>query len=247
MKVTIYVLLFALAVRSCPDEPLCRECETTEPVPYPCRLCDHGLQDPKTKKCIQASLTIDDCEVYALSPVNHKDHVCHKCKLGFFLIENACTKCQVDNCAECTKVDACSACFGGKKVAADGKSCTAEPATIEHCAVVRYWADKEEPECLECNKGFARVNHLHKCIATKKDNCLEVTDETKDECSLCAQGFFLAGKGECKANPNNGGKKSNIGTVLLILLLVGLIAAGGYYFVYHRKQSFRRPNEPLIN
>jgi hypothetical protein len=246
MKAFFCVLLLASAIRSCPDEQYCRQCDTNSPAPFPCSLCDHGLQDPITKKCIIAKLSIENCEAYAPSPADGKNHICNKCKLGFFLKDNACGKCPIGNCAECSKEDVCDACFGGKKVAADGKSCTEEAGSIVECAVIRYWTDKEVPECIECNKGFAVVDIPNKCVATKKTNCLKVKDDTKDECATCASGYFLNAKWECAANPSPSGG-SRLWVIFLLLIAVGLIAGGAYYFVAQRKTIYRRPNEPLIN
>ena len=248
MKVFLSALMLACLVSACPDEPLCRSCGNTEETKLKCRLCDNAFRDPFTSKCTAAKKAIAGCQEYGVIPEDEQNQPCTKCNNGYFLNINKCDKCGIANCGICSAEDVCSACLNGKKLDGEHKSCTNDDCPLAHCSLCQYLAPGTEPTCMECRDNFALSADSGLCVATKKTNCLEVRAESDGErCITCQSGYKLTSKWECSGSGVAPGK-SKLWIVFVVLLVVGLLAGGAFYFYKHRQtNTWRRPNEPLIN
>lgn len=252
MKVTICVLLLATLAACCPDEKNCRKCDYKFPESPVCDICENTIKNVITHACEDPKLKIADCEEYgAHADPEEKTLVCIRCRLGFILKDNNCVACPINNCAVCTQLNTCKACFNGKVPSANQEQCTDVNCGIPNCDLCKYEIMENPPVCGQCKKGFAVSETNGLCVQTKKDNCQLVKDIESDKCDTCLPGYYLTKDFGCApsgSNPGPGpGPKSMIWTILLVLVIVGLIAGGIFYFLQKRRVVYRRPNEPLIN
>lgn len=150
----------------------CEECQET-----------HLLTHDKLK-CLAK---IAECVTLADSSVESPHFICLKCKKGYRLSDNTCTKIDIPNCIE---IDAeglvCKSCSSGFVKTDDSLKCL---EVIKNCSKYEKMTEKDkEAKCEGCEPGFFLSKN--KCMTTDFADC-EQPDLKNEVCLKCADDLIL--------------------------------------------------------
>lgn len=183
---------FVLVANSCKQS--CKEhCLTCDD---PCSQCEDGYFasggscvkcDKNCQTCIDKSFvctTCNDgyrlvgasCEQKCADNCESCEYPCKKCKAGYFLEFEECSKCDA-NCKTCSMVTTfCDSCHQGYGLIYN--SC--QENCIDHCHSCAF-------PCTNCELGYYLLNGV--CI--KCDiSCMACTAYGSDKCTHCAEGYY---------------------------------------------------------
>ena len=235
------MMTFAL---SCPDENNCRKCQkaSTENKDK-CLSCFQGYVS-KNGKCLNKfQVPIHNCKEYELKTIDSSDiPVCKKCNDGYFVESNKCKKCEIQNCAVCTSADTCLACSNSKKlILTPVPTCSEIQCELRNCELCAYSDPNVGYHCLRCSQGSISFNeNRDECLKSRIPNCEIAASIETTECSLCREGFNIAGNGQCQADQP---PKSHTLMFILSVFLLLLIAGVGVFLYEKFAERGRKENE----
>lgn len=127
---TVLVLCLINLIRTCPSEMFCASCTLYNDQHF-CSKCFRSIYNPNMKRCIlpKNDKLVKNCAEYATYP----SEKCTRCEYGYYLLNEKCVGCTVENCAIC-EGEFCNACFKGMTIDSKGQ-CSPAPCTDPNCDI----------------------------------------------------------------------------------------------------------------
>jgi len=185
---------------ACPDEHFCQAC-LREYGRNRCVACDQGFYNPLKGGCdFDSSSIVPFCQHYTIMK---NKVVCFFCKMGHMLDvnQNACVKCEADNCAMCKSPDTCIGCFGNMKLDIETNTCIPNlKCNLSNCEVCI--SDIAPSICGLCVDGFAlNIPADTRCVPAPS-HCYIADFENAGKCRNCKPGYFITSDRTCLQSPN---------------------------------------------
>lgn len=200
-------MILTNVINLCPDDPLCQNCSLSS-TGFWCEFCYQSIYNSTTRKCDKnVPIRVENCAKY--KDIG-SEVVCSLCEQGYSWINDVCVKCNVENCAYCTRGEGCHGCFNGlTPKLVDGKIvCSAdEKCNIANCSICDFDTDHESL-CSLCNQGFGVDMYTGLCLPAS-DNCW-FTRSNLNGCIMCRNGFYITHDSKCKPNPAEASSASPI-------------------------------------
>ncbi|EPY16385.1 hypothetical protein STCU_11329 [Strigomonas culicis] len=141
---------------------------------------------PTRKVCVCVENTVANCDTFNVNGTRIA------CSDGYCLYNKACFKCNVENCALCSKENFCSQCNTDQAFVVDSNGkcvyCT------DHCATCT------SAGCTVCSDGYTLSGDTCRasCNITDCNTCASAT-----ACATCNTGLTLMSDGTCSCNIAN--------------------------------------------
>ncbi|EFO63170.1 High cysteine membrane VSP-like protein [Giardia lamblia P15] len=180
----------------------CQRCEMKDET-LQCLECNDLYLSLDKKNCLEKC---PDGQIGTFSP-STSIHTC-TCDNGFYLEDENCIKCVIDNCAKCDK-SACNECMYGyalfnnqcKETRCQDPNCEiCESKTLCIKCISTHSLDQNGlcvKDCLS-SAGYYKdiVGGVSRCVKCTLDGC--ATCESADKCKTCKNEFYLESQEGCK-------------------------------------------------
>lgn len=137
-----------------------------------CQVCDDSHYQ-QNFVCKEIGTLINNCEIY------ETETICQQCKKEYNLINNKCSKVELENCVQVGYFGACETCSDGYKWIVN----KCEAVNLANC--IDY---ETKNDCRVCETGYYVSSG--RCLEVVNiPNC--VINETRDTCTYCESGYVL--------------------------------------------------------